>query len=389
MMASKQPTSCDIFVVLTPAAAKNRVVFGKNSERPKGEVQEVKYFLAACHAAGSKLKCTFIEIDQVENTYAVVLSRPIWMWGAEMGANEHGVVIGNEAVWTKVKPEAMKEKKLLGMDLVRLGLERSKSARQAVDVITSLLEEYGQGGPCSQNDNLFYHNSFLIADNKEAYILETADTFWAAEKITSGYRNISNSLSIGTSFDLSSEGLKEKAQSEGLWDGSGEFDFSKVFSDHGAHGRFEAGKKLLETHASENGNFDVSQMVTILRQINQGQKSDQQTAVQSSQVSVLSGSGHSCHWFTGTCDPSQSLFKPFIFTEGVLNSKCIIADGDSTPLYRFHQKADHRDELQALLRDLEQRCIMEIEQILDCGAQPEELQELFKDACETEYKFYK
>lgn len=75
------------------------------------------------------------------------------------------------------------------------------------------------------------------------------------------------------------------------------------------------------------------------------------------QVSVLSGSGHSCHWFTGTADPSQSVFKPFIFTEGVLNSKHIIADGDSTTLYKFHQKAKHTNELQTLLRDLEQRCI--------------------------------
>lgn len=390
-MAPSHPTSCDTFVVLSPAAAKNRVVFGKNSDRPKGEVQEVQHFPGAAHAAGSKVKCTYIEVDQAEVTYGVVLSRPVWMWGAEMGANEHGVVIGNEAVFTKANPDGLKEKKLLGMDLVRLGLERSKSAKEAVDVITSLLDKYGQGGPCSQAGDLFYHNSFIVADKQEVYVLETADQFWVAQKVTSGYRNISNSLSIGTAFDMSSDGLKEKAQAAGLFDGSGDFDFAKVFSDGAACPRYEAGKKLLETHASGAGNFGVNEMMTILRDkqsdICRGADADHPT--QGSQVSVLSGSGPSCHWFTGTPDPSISVFKPFIFTEGVLNSKHILADGDTTPLYALHQKANRTDELTTLLLDLESRCVSEIDQILDAGAKPEELRELFKDACETEYKFYK
>ena len=53
------------------------------------------------------------------HTHGVVLSKPAWMWGAEMGANEHGVCIGNEAVWTKVNSANDAEEKLLGMDLVR------------------------------------------------------------------------------------------------------------------------------------------------------------------------------------------------------------------------------------------------------------------------------
>lgn len=51
------------------------------------------------------------------DTYAVVLSRPAWLWGAEMGANEHQVCVGNEAVWGKESADG--EEALLGMDLVR------------------------------------------------------------------------------------------------------------------------------------------------------------------------------------------------------------------------------------------------------------------------------
>lgn len=62
-------------------------------------------------------QCTYIQIPQVEHTHAVVLSKPAWMWGAEMGANDQGVCIGNEAVWTR-EPVTPGEA-LLGMDLVR------------------------------------------------------------------------------------------------------------------------------------------------------------------------------------------------------------------------------------------------------------------------------
>ena len=63
--------------------------------------------------------CTYIEIDQAPKTHAVILSKPAWMWGAEMGANEHGVCIGNEAVWTKLNSDDDLTERLLGMDMVR------------------------------------------------------------------------------------------------------------------------------------------------------------------------------------------------------------------------------------------------------------------------------
>jgi len=47
--------------------------------------------------SNSNVQCTYIQISQITHTFAVILSKPRWMWGAEMGANEHGIVIGNEA----------------------------------------------------------------------------------------------------------------------------------------------------------------------------------------------------------------------------------------------------------------------------------------------------
>lgn len=66
----------------------------------------------------------------------------------------------------------------------RIGLERANTAEKAVDVITELLEKYGQGGSCMEDECSFtYHNSFLISDRKEAWLLETSGKHWAAERV--------------------------------------------------------------------------------------------------------------------------------------------------------------------------------------------------------------
>jgi len=63
-------------------------------------------------------------------------------------------------------------------------LERGSSAREAVEVITALLERYGQGGSCKEEPEPFvYHNTFLLADRAEAWVLETAGRYWAAQRI--------------------------------------------------------------------------------------------------------------------------------------------------------------------------------------------------------------
>jgi secernin len=284
------------------------VIFGKNSDRPAGEGQSVRSYPGGDHEPDTTLSCTYINIPQVSHTHAVLLSQIDWMFGAEMGANEHGVVIGNEAVWTV---EPMEDKALLGMDLLRLGLERGKTAREALDVITTLLERHGQGGPCAENDASFtYHNSFLIVDVHEAWVLETAGRHWAAERIQEGARNISNGLTIRTKFDLSSKGLKEYAREKGLWDGKGEFDFARCFSDGpidaSPNSRQKMGEALMEKH---KGSLDSEAMMDILRNHESGICMHGGFETTASMVSELRANGVR-HWMTGEPYPCKSSFRP-------------------------------------------------------------------------------
>ncbi|XP_070565965.1 secernin-3-like [Ptychodera flava] len=426
MAASKNillPRSCDTFVALPPSTADGNIIFGKNADRPCDEVQEVIYFPAADHSPGSKLQCTYIEIEQAPHTHAVILSRPSWLWGAEMGANEHGVCIGNEAVWTKLNGPDDRQERLLGMDFVRLGLERAKTAKEAVDVMTSLLEKHGQGGQCNEDSEVdwCYHNSFLIADRKEAWILETAGKLWAAEHITEGVRNISNGLSIRTKIDAMSEGLKEHAQTNGYWNGQSDFDFALAYSSDSdgssleLGSRYSTGKKLL---SEKSGAIKAQTMFGILRDKESGICMEGSFLTTGSQVSVLSppdGKSPCCHWFTATPNPSQSVFKPFIFCKGVQFPEFTVSPtfGDQDPakvkprfqkrvnrdhpLWRAHKHArklleqgsEEGDELWKTMTELEEQCIEGVEEFLKGGQVDEnEVEELFYDCVDAEMKFY-
>lgn len=217
--------SCDTSVALGSATFDGSTIFAKNSDRSVNEAQPLTHVPGATHAPGSTVRCQYIEIPQVAQTWEMIGSRPCWLWGFEMGVNEWGVAIGNEAVLTR---EPYKDRSLIGMDILRLALERATSADEAVAVIGDLIERYGQGGSCEEHSFRTYHNSYIVADPKSAWIVETAGHRWIAQRVTDRAA-IGNLLTLGHRWDASSPNLVEHARDMG-W-GTDPFDFAAAYQD--------------------------------------------------------------------------------------------------------------------------------------------------------------
>ena len=180
-------------VALSNTTINGQTIFAKNSDRPPEESQPLVQKMGVSHRPDDLVNCQFLKIPQVESTYAHVGSRPYWCWGYEHGFNEFQVVIGNEGLASKLP--ISNSPKLIGMEILRLALERSRTASHAVEVMTSLIGEYGQGKFSNGEDVRTYDNGYIVADPKEAYVLETAGHEWVVKQIDSVH-SISNQHSI-------------------------------------------------------------------------------------------------------------------------------------------------------------------------------------------------
>ena len=322
---------CDTIAAVTNATGTGGVLFGKNSDREYNEAQHLELVSAMRYAPGARVNLTYVEIDQVPATYAVLLSKPHWIWGAEIGANEHGLVIGNEALYSKI--EASMTDGIIGMDYLRLALERAKSVEEGIHVITSLLRIHGQSGNCGFERDQAYHNSFILADAKGAKVLETIEREWAVTPIQDFYA-ISNSMTIDGMFESSSPTLKARAVEMGLHKGDLPFGFKTTYedaskADSGGFRRARA-MKLLDRRA---GQLQLTDFFEILRDHEEGKplpgrptgpricahtRENPLGQTTASWVATLAPE-NIVHWVTGTAAPCTGLFKPVILECGLPN----------------------------------------------------------------------
>lgn len=321
---------CDTFIAMPPCTGDGAILFGKNSDREPNEAQALEFYPAGIHAKGGKVQCTYIQVPQVQDTLATLVSRPFWMWGAEMGGNKKGVVIGNEAVFTKMPRE--REGGLTGMDILRLALERAETADRALEVMVQLLADHGQGGVCGyKNQKFLYHNSYIIADPEKAWVLETAGPMWAALKVRERY-SISNGLTIGETYDEGHPDLVKVARKKGWLKKGVTFNFARCYSDwlmttfSACRKRRSRSLELLAKHAGPSG---PGAALEILRDHGPGNSYQPgghllgdrlcshagNALTRASAQTTASFAAHlkpelQTYWVTGTSAPCTGVFKP-------------------------------------------------------------------------------
>jgi dipeptidase len=254
-----------------------------------------------------------------------------------MGSNEFGVTIGNEALFTREPYQ--KESGLTGMDFLRLALERSKTAEEAMNTIIELLERHGQGGNCGYAHPIFYHNSFLICDAGDAWVLETAGKEWAAERVKD-VRSISNAITIGKTWDRASKGLVSHAVEKGWCKKAEDFDFSRDYSDPVYTYLSDARKRqgcTSDLLRSKRNSLTTSDFMAVLRTHLRGSaegynpgrglvgadvcmhegygpiRINQSTGSMVSEITK----GDAIHWLTGTAAPCTSIFRPVWIDSGL------------------------------------------------------------------------
>jgi secernin len=274
--------SCDSFVVLPAASVDGSMLLGKNSDRPVNETQPLRHVPARAPARGERLQLAYVEIADDRETSAHVGASPYWCWGHELGINEHGVAIGNEALYTRdlaqnqhaARAGASPEPGILGMELVRLGLERGRTAAEAMEEMTALLERHGQWGagvPAKPPVDGAYDNSYLIADRREAWVLETSGRRWLAARVREPAWSVSNQATIRTDWERGSDDIEDHARDAGWWndDRGDRFDFAAAYTDpqvplQVSHIRLQRSRQLLRD-AVQGGGLDVAAAANVLR----------------------------------------------------------------------------------------------------------------------------
>lgn len=344
------PFSCDTLVALGNATQNGQTIFAKNSDRPATECQPLVFQERQQHQPTDVVHCQFLTLPQAPITYRHIGSRPYWCWGYEHGFNEHQVVIGNEALFSKL-PEGTKPR-LVGMEILRLGLERSRTAREAVTVMTDLISQYGQGKFANTEGVRTYDNGYIVADPTEAYVIETAGHEWVVKQVTKPL-GISNVYSVETDWTHHSPKAVDTAlEQAGGQPQNGRFNFADAFtaaSRAEGSGAMRRGRScaLLNQRA---GAIDARTMMAVL-----SDHADGRTPHEPWRARILPGTGICMHpkangegscsaaslvadlcadgtrlpiYWCSLYSPCLSLFLP-IFTEGALPT--VLTQGDATP----------------------------------------------------------
>jgi dipeptidase len=202
------------------------------------------------------VRTQFLELPQARQTFTVLGGRTPGCWGLHYGVNENHVAAGC-ATWRSLlhQPGCC----LAGTDLVRLVLERCRCARQGVDLLTDLVERYGQAA-CATGEESNGDQLFLVADAREAFVVEAAGTGWALQTVQA-VRAVSDVGLLRQDWERLAHGLAGQAIARGRWpDDGSKLDFAEALNaqpggQESALRRWGRATFLLE---EQNGHIDAA-----------------------------------------------------------------------------------------------------------------------------------
>ncbi|NLJ45630.1 MAG: hypothetical protein GX430_03630 [Treponema sp.] len=338
---------CDTFW----APGRERSYFGKNSDRKPSEPQALCILPRSPEAPRSAVSGG--ELPYPDKGLAVLLSKPSWIRGGEIGLNEKGVAVGNEAVFSKWPA---RKNGILGMDFLRIALRSASTAQEAVEILVELTERFDQGGNGAYRGRLFYDNSYLVAGFDGAFVLETAGKRWAWKKVEAPTA-ISNSYSIGLDYKrldaetrkaISPVNEKMACYDEADAGRIGQKESWKPYVESRLHAFLTQGdsrRRAVEGRLAAAGPaLDVTTAFEVLRSrslpdpgrpgktaVICAHDGDNLGYPTTASLAVEYGpkAGRCVAWFTGTSYPDISLYKPIL-----------LDDGEFTPLWTGYEYSE-------------------------------------------------
>lgn len=211
-------------------------------------------------------------IPEVAETYA-------YLDGAYGIINEHQVAIGESTCPARLvsRPATKGGEALLDVsELSRLGMQRAKTAREAVQIMGDLAVEYGYYGAEWEGDNMYVEagEALTVTDTKEAWMFHVLpdDTgksaVWAAQRVPDDEMTaVANQFTIqeldlnNKDFFLASANVHDVAIRAGFWDPKDNvpFSFSRAYSQPRVEThKYYAARRIWRLFTLSNPSLDLS-----------------------------------------------------------------------------------------------------------------------------------
>jgi len=135
--------------------------------------------------------------------------------------NEKGVAI--VCNWMNSKDKNLKEVGIRRYAIRQLVLERAKTAKEAVEIITKFIDKYGQ----ADWGGLTYN----VADSNEAWVIETTTIHWVARRVRDNeIWTVANRFTITDDYDIASRGMVDFAHDKNwISEKKAKINFREVF----------------------------------------------------------------------------------------------------------------------------------------------------------------